>query len=213
MDLLKEGKLIKSKTKKVIKVETDCADSSDITTLINSQTLKELVTGLLRFEEGDNKGNPCSPYNDILGYAHIGIGRLCNGKKNIVKTQEQLNQECALLAALCTDDSVAEQWLSDDIDEFITCAETTSNIKAAYDKASDKRKAIIISMAFQMGCSGLSSFVKTLQLMAEEKWEEAAIEMLDSKWAKSDSPKRAWRHSNVTKFDDCLDFCSDYHWN
>lgn len=68
-------------------------------------------------------------------------------------------------------------------------------------------------MAYQLGCDGLSKFVKTLNLMAEEKWDEAAIEMLDSKWAKQDSKQRAWRHSNVTKYDDCLDFCSLYGWN
>ena len=53
----------------------------------------------------------------------------------------------------------------------------------AYNKASDYRKCIIISMAYQMGCEKLSTFVKTLNLMAQEKWEEASIEMLISKWA------------------------------
>lgn len=220
LSLLKEGKLIKSKTIKVIKVETNCDteeksdtnESTIATTIINMKNLKELVIGLLKCEEGNNKGHPCTPYNDSLGYATIGIGKLCNGK-TFMKTIEQINKECADLAAKCTDDSVPEKWLSDDIDKFISCIETTSNIKVAYDKASDKRKAILISMAYQLGCDGLSKFVKTLNLMAEEKWDEAAIEMLDSKWAKQDSKQRAWRHSNVTKYDDCLDFCSLYGWN
>lgn len=221
LDLLKEGKLIKSKTKKITTIKQNCeseeisntTDSTIITTIINPQSVKELVTGLLRYEEGDNHGKPCTPYNDSLGYATIGIGRLCNGKKNFMKTKEQVKQECADLAKQCTDESVAEQWLSEDIDKFISCIETTSNIKDAYDKASDKRKSIIISMAYQLGCEGLSKFVKTLKLMAEEKWVDASVEMLDSKWAKSDSPKRASRHSKVIQYDDCLDFCSYYRWN
>lgn len=196
--LLKDGILIKSKTIKVIKIESNCeieeksdTNESTITTIIiNMKNVKELVTGLLKFEEGNNYGHPCTPYNDSLGYATIGIGKLCKSK-TFMKTQEQINKECEDLAAKCTNDSVAEKWLSDDIDNYISCIETTANIKAAYDKSSDKRKAIHISMAIQLGCDGFSKFGKTLYLMAEEKWDEAADEMLDSKWAKNDSPKRA----------------------
>ena len=66
LDLLKEGKLIKSKTKKITTIKQNCeseeisntTDSTIITTIINPQSVKELVTGLLRYEEGDNHGKP-----------------------------------------------------------------------------------------------------------------------------------------------------------
>jgi len=80
------------------------------------------------------------------------------------------------------------------------------NIRNAYSNASDKRKAIIISMVYQMGCPGLSEFNNTLRSMAQGDWEGAANNMLSSLWAKQ-TPNRAQRHSTVIRTGDCSDFC------
>ena len=77
---------------------------------------------------------------------------------------------------------MAKQWLSEEIDKNISCIKSTSNINSAYNKASTKSKAIIISMAYQLGCSFLSDFKKTLSYMANGQWNEASVEMCDSTW-------------------------------
>lgn len=55
------------------------------------------------------------------------------------------------------------------------------------------RFAAFLNMAFQMGVDGLLGFKKSLLLASVGKFSQAADEMLDSKWAKEDSPSRAKR--------------------
>ena len=54
-------------------------------------------------------------------------------------------------------------------------------------------------MCYQMGVSGVSKFKKTLLYLENREFRMASIEMLDSKWAKSDSPQRAKRLSDIIK--------------
>jgi lysozyme len=56
---------------------------------------------------------------------------------------------------------------------------------------SEERAAVIIEMAFQLGALGLRGFENFLDLARVGNWGWAADEMLDSKWAKTDSPNRA----------------------
>jgi lysozyme len=45
------------------------------------------------------------------------------------------------------------------------------------------RKEVLINMAFNLGIEGLLKFRHTLFLMENSRHEEAAVEMLNSKWA------------------------------
>lgn len=56
------------------------------------------------------------------------------------------------------------------------------------------RKAVLISMAYQMGIDGLAGFKNTLKNIGAGRWNDAATGMLDSKWAKQ-TPNRARRHA------------------
>ena len=60
------------------------------------------------------------------------------------------------------------------------------------------RRAVLISMAYNMGVSGLCSFRKTLGAVAREQYDDAAIEMLDSKWARQ-VPNRALELSEMMR--------------
>lgn len=57
----------------------------------------------------------------------------------------------------------------------------------------DVRFAALLNMAFQMGVDGLLGFSKSLQLISVGMYAKAAVEMLDSKWGRIDSPNRAKR--------------------
>lgn len=50
---------------------------------------------------------------------------------------------------------------------------------------------MLIKMAFQMGGHGLAKFKKTKEALKNNDFIKAEIELLDSKWAKHDSPRRA----------------------
>lgn len=57
------------------------------------------------------------------------------------------------------------------------------------------RRGVLINMAFQMGVAGLLAFRDTLALVSAGKYQDAAKEMLRSKWA-AQTPARAQRLSN-----------------
>jgi len=53
------------------------------------------------------------------------------------------------------------------------------------------RKIALLDMAYQMGIDGLAGFEKTISMIETGDFLGASIEMLDSKWARHDSPGRA----------------------
>ena len=62
---------------------------------------------------------------------------------------------------------------------------------------SNRRKYVCICMIYQLGFNGFRAFKKTRRLLRAEMYAGAGVEMLDSKWAKSDSPERAKRMSKL----------------
>lgn len=52
---------------------------------------------------------------------------------------------------------------------------------------------ILIAMSFQLGFAGLLGFKKMLAKVKLRDWKGMRAEMLDSKWARVDSPERAAR--------------------
>ena len=132
--------------------------------------MKDKLTELLRKEEGE----VLSAYQDHLGYWTIGVGRLIDKRKGGGITAE----ESAYL-------------LSNDIDKKM------SEVYKALpwiEQLDDARKAILISMAFQMGLTGLQGFKNTLAMVQAGKYKEAAVGLLNSKWAQQ-TPNRAKRHA------------------
>ena len=65
-----------------------------------------------------------------------------------------------------------------------------------YQKLNQVRKGVITALAYQMGAK-IHDFKNFATLVQEEKWTEAALELLKSKWAERDSPNRAWRTAYV----------------
>ena len=60
-------------------------------------------------------------------------------------------------------------------------------------------KEVLVNMIYQIGFSGVRKFRKTIQYIKEDKLLLASEEMLDSKWARSDSPNRAKELSDILK--------------
>ena len=60
-------------------------------------------------------------------------------------------------------------------------------------------KEVLINMIFQIGFTGVTKFRKTIQYIKDDNFLLAGEEMLDSKWAKSDSPNRAKELSDIIK--------------
>ena len=60
-----------------------------------------------------------------------------------------------------------------------------------YNQLSVPRKAVLVSMAFQMGFSGLLGFKNTLKAFRKNDFKTAHHEKLDSEWYREDTPGRA----------------------
>ena len=57
---------------------------------------------------------------------------------------------------------------------------------------------VMLNMAYQLGFAGFCKFKKTIGYLEEADWDNASIEMLDSKWAKQ-TPNRAKELSEIIK--------------
>jgi len=60
-----------------------------------------------------------------------------------------------------------------------------------YESFPDHVKRALTNMSFQLGYDNLSEFKNTIRLIKNGDYKRAAKEVLDSKWAREDSPKRA----------------------
>lgn len=115
-------------------------------------------------------------YQDHLGFWTIGIGRLIDKRKGggISKAES---------AYLFANDVAAK----------------TAEVRRAlpwFDQLSEPRQGVLLNMAFQMGVAGLLEFKNTLAMIEGGHYEAAADGMLNSKWAKEQTPARAKRLSD-----------------
>jgi len=107
------------------------------------------------------------PYVDTVGKTTIGYGR-CLDTKGIST-------------------AMALMMFSEDIADAIDIARRVCSV---YDQLSRARQLVMISMAFNLGMVGLNKWVRFLNAIHKEDWNEAADELLDSKAAKEDAPTR-----------------------
>lgn len=112
---------------------------------------------LLKLHEGFRS----KPYKDSLGIVTIGYGRN-------LESRGLTEPEAAYL--LKCDVKEAEEYLHKEYDY--------------YYQLSGERKAVLIDMMVNMGPTRLRGFVNTHAALSARDYEVAALEMLDSKWAR-----------------------------
>jgi len=93
--------------------------------------------------------------------------------------------------------SSAYSLLEDEIKRLKLSIATTSRGEA-FSYLSTERKAIILSMAYQLGVTGMLHFVNMWDAIESSNFTKASEEMLDSKWAKQ-TQGRAERHALVMR--------------
>lgn len=123
---------------------------------------------LLRASLIDHEGRKAKPYRDTVGKLTIGVGR----------NLDDVGLRAEEIDFMLTNDITAA-WMA-----VTTTWPWVQNL-------SDVRQRVLTEMVFQMGVGGVGAFKHALQAMAIGNFEKAADEMLDSKWALTDSPGRA----------------------
>lgn len=129
-------------------------------------------------------------YKCPAGFDTIGYGR--NIEANPLK-----GYELPMLQNGKISKENAKKLLRDDLSDFYEQL-CNSSIGANYKKLDLVRQACLLDMCFNMGLKTLLTFKKTLGLIWEGKYKEAANEMLESRWA-SQVGTRASKISNWIK--------------
>ena len=117
----------------------------------------------------DHEGFEGMPYRDTLGKETVGVGTLL-----------PLTEDEAMLLALCR---------AHDGREALTGALHVRYGMYLSDLPEDV-DAALQEMAFQLGVPRLLGFKRMLAAVRDRRWRDAAVEALDSKWAKQ-TPVRA----------------------
>lgn len=138
--------------------------------------VEAMLVGMLTGDEGkklrvydDATGMELKPGLTLVGHPTIGIGRALD-------TQGITSAE-------------ADYLLMGDVFRVQITAERAFLWYAALK---DERKAVILSMLFQLGLTGLQGFHEFLLAVEHQNWARAAAEMRDSLWHK-ETPARCER--------------------
>jgi lysozyme len=134
----------------------------------------DLTERLLIRDEGFRR----SCYQDSLGYWTLGIGRCVDARKG-----GGISQSEAFLL------------LRNDLGSKTSALDATIPWWKGLDPV---RRAVILSMAYQMGAAGLLGFRNTLKAVQEGRFSDAATLMLTSKWA-TQVPLRASRLADAMR--------------
>ena len=111
---------------------------------------------------------------------------------------DTLNKRTVGYGHLCVEDhwedgkKYDKEYLEDILEKDLQSAIDQTHDMCSNLKISDDAKTIICEMIFQLGGTGVSKFRKMWAALQEDppNYEEASIQMLDSRWAKQ-TPNRA----------------------
>lgn len=107
-----------------------------------------------------HEGLRLKPYTDTVGKMTIGVGR------NLSDVGISEDEAMAMLEV--------------DIDRALNACASSFPFFAALDSV---RQDVLVDMCFNMGINGLKNFARTLGLVAQGDYDNAAREMLKSRWA------------------------------
>jgi len=136
---------------------------------------------ILEFEEGYRR----VPYLCSEGYVTAGLGTKLHNKKGMNPKDFPIR----------VSREVATLWLQQDVAKMELALNKTDK-GGTFKGLDEDRRAIIISMAYQMGVHGVLGFPSMWRALARQDWEEAGAQALDSLWARQ-TPERAGRHARV----------------
>lgn len=114
-------------------------------------------------------------YRDTEGNLTIGYGRLMEKSRGGGISQDE-----------------GEYLLSNDL----RTAERLCEAMPAYHDLSPARQAVLVNMCLNLGAAKLRGFTKMFAALERQAYEEAAFEMMDSRWAKQVGPRAnrlAWQ--------------------
>lgn len=120
-----------------------------------------------------HEGKRYRPYRDSKGLLTVGIGRCID-------------------RVPFSDDEIALMFQND----YMRAVGAAMTLPV-YDQLNEARQGVLTEMCFQMGLAGVKGFAKFIAAAQRGDWQGAHDEMLDSKWAREDTPERAERLARI----------------
>ncbi|KAN0044934.1 hypothetical protein ACTA71_006460 [Dictyostelium dimigraforme] len=154
---------------------------------------------MLKYDEGER----LIMYQDTQNYYTIGIGHKITDSKNkedaIKALEDQIGGKIKRDSEKITISNIESGRLFEmDKSEAINSIQNNSTLSAIYNNLDSNRQMALINMVFQMGAGGVLKFTKSLKLIEEKKWDEAAAELKNSIW-NSQTTNRSNRVISVFK--------------
>ena len=110
-------------------------------------------------------------YNDHLGYPTFGIGHL------VVESDEEHGKPVGT--------PISEERVNAVFDKDVAVmVDEAKKIFPNLDSLPEEAQQVIVNMTFNMGRPRLSQFKKFIAGVNAGDWNKAAVEMMDSRWAK-----------------------------
>jgi len=159
----------------VLDVFKDTTDSDTTDSLGTEMDLELFKSQLV-----EDEGHKSKAYEDTEGHLTIGVGH------------KVLDTDGLTAGSEVTEDTI-DRMLNDDASQAVHNA---MSLVDDWEGLPSNAKYALSNMTFQLGKTGVSKFSKTLALINKGDFKGAAVEMLDSKWAKQ-TPSRAKKMSGL----------------
>ena len=143
----------------------------------------------------EHEGLELMPYEDSLGIDTIGIGRNLQHRG---LSEEELGYIGKDLSDICEWGITKEQAYYLAENDIKIVEEEICKAHPCVLELDEVRQRVLIDMAFNVGVPRLKKFVKMWQAIHDKDFDEASVQMLDSRWAKQVG-NRAVRLSNAMK--------------
>ena len=115
-------------------------------------------------------------YKDHLGYETLGVGHL------VLETDKEYGQPVGTEVS----DETVTAYLTKDIENI--CKDLDRNIPFWRD-LDEERQRVVANMGFNLGINRLLQFEKFLNALENKDYDEAANQMMDSRWARQVGPR------------------------
>jgi lysozyme len=133
-----------------------------------------------------HEGYRREPYLDSKGYLTVGWGHLIH---HVALRDYAPEETLGRLWARLTDRAWHDAQFEVDLNHAVRGAQRYAGL--LWELLTDIRQEVLAEMSYQMGTDGLAGFKDLRVAIDDEDWHAAQTAMLDSKWAREDSPGRA----------------------
>ena len=120
----------------------------------------------------ENEGFKSKPYFCTQGYPTIAYGK----RLDYLDVDEDTGKKWLLQDAVLLDDRLSKEF-------------------RWYNASPKEVKVVVLDLCYQLGVRGFKKFRKTIDFLNRGLYYEASIELLDSLYAKKQTPNRANRNS------------------